>query len=289
MEKIKIITGSQASLTQELANEFNIELIPYYLNYREGKSLREGVDFITEDFYETLYDIDNLPTSSPPSVGDVIKTIERLKKDYDKFIIFTLSKNYSQMYNTCVNAIKELKDTEVHVVDSGGATSYQALMSMMCSKLIQQGKNIEEILEYINNYKNIADDFSVFDTLKYLAKGGRMSKAKAFMGSLLSIKPVIGHRNGAVTPLTKVRTNKQALKFIKNSITKHLEKYPKDRINLVFQGIFMDEWLKNCEEELKELFPVSNIWYARLSAITSIHYGPKSWSIGYCIDFDESM
>jgi DegV family protein with EDD domain len=287
MEKIKIITGSQASLTEKLANEFNIELIPYYLNYREGKSLREGMDFVTEDFYETLYDIDNLPTSSPPSVGDVISTIERLKPNYDKFIIFTLSKNYSQMYNTCINAVNQLKDTEVNVIDSGGATSYQALLSIMCAKLIQKGKTMEQILAYIENYKNIADDFSVFDTLKYLAKGGRMSKAKAFMGSLLSIKPVIGHRDGVVTPFTKVRTNKQAFKFIKDSINTRLEKYPDKKINLMFQGIFMDEWLKECEDNLTQQFQVANVYYARLSAITSIHYGPKSWSIGYCIDLDD--
>jgi DegV family protein with EDD domain len=283
MSKIKIITGSQASLTKQLSEQFNITVIPYYLNYREGKSLKEGIDFETEDFYKSLYDIDNLPTSSPPSVGDIINVITSLRKDYDKFIIFTLSKNYSQMYNTCEQAIKEIKDVEIHLIDSGGATSYQAMMCVMSAEMIKQGKSMDEIFAFVNNFKNLGDDFSVMDTLKYLAKGGRMSKAKAFMGSLLSIKPVIGHRDGFVTAITKVRTNKQALDFILSEIGNRLKNYPNSKINIMLQGIFVDDWLKDCENSIRSNFDVENLWYTRLSAITSIHYGPKSWSVTYCI------
>lgn len=283
MQKVKIITGSQASLTEKLGRQFDIAVIPYYLNYSD-KSLKEGIDFKTEEFYKSLADIDNLPTSSPPSIGDIINVINNLVKNYKEFIIFTLSANYSQMYNTCVQASKQIKDASLHIVDSGGATAYQAMMAIIAARMAKKKESVNDILKMAAEFKDRGDEFCVLNTLKYLAKGGRIGRVKALMGSLLSIKPVIVHRDGITAPLAKARTNRQALIIIIETMKNRLQDYPGHEISVILQGVFMDEWLENVEKALNEQFKIKDLWYSRLSAITSIHFGPKSWSLTYYIE-----
>lgn len=278
MDPIKIITGSQAALTKDLAREYDITLIPYYLNYPKD-SLKEGVDFQTEDFYEKLYDIDQLPGTSPPTIGDIVDTLNRVKSNYKEAVVFTLSSKYSQMYNTCQMAIKEVSGINVHLIDSQGATGYQALMVLKAAHLVKQGKAIEDIKKMVETFKDQSDEYIIMDTLKYLAKGGRIGKVKEVMSSLLSIKPIIAHRDGVIVPIAKVRTNQQALQTMISLIKEKLAAFQNKKIWVLMMGVFMDDWLNEVEESLRTQFDVDQLWYTRLSAITSIHFGPKSWSI----------
>ena len=279
------MTGSQASISTQLAEEFNITIIPYYL-LKDGNSQREGVDFDTNDFYETLKDINSLPTSSPPSIGDIVSVIDHLSRDHDELVLFTLSAKYSQMYNSCKLALSQLKSNslKVHLVDSKGATAYQAMLVIMAARMVKNGWDSSDIITYAQKFNERADEFIILNTLKYLAKGGRIGKVKAFMGSLLSIKPVIVHRNGEGFPITRVRTNQQALTFIKQQISQRIKVNKDGKLNILLQGIGVDDWLKKMESELSKDFNISNLWFTRISAVTSIHYGPESWSLTYCIE-----
>ncbi|MDH5682391.1 MAG: DegV family protein [Spirochaetota bacterium] len=279
MNQIKIVTGSQASLSPELAEQFNVTVIPYYLNY-PNSSIKEGVDIKTEDFYKTLEDIDSLPTSSPPSVGDIQAVLSSLSKENSEIIIFTLSAKYSQMYNSCQQAVQNGGHSNVYVVDSGGATAYQAMMVIMASKMAMEGHSVDSIMENISRFQNYSDEFLVFNTLKYLAKGGRIGKVQAFLGSVISIKPVIIHRDGISTPFTKVRTNKQALKEIITEMKRKISTTDTS-IDVIVQGIGMDEWLEEVEKALYSEFNIRTLWRSRFSAITSIHTGPGAWSLCY--------
>ncbi len=280
MDKIKIITGSQASLSKELAEKYNISIIPYYLIYQD-KTLKEGIDIEPLDFYKELSNIDSLPSTSPPSVSDIQTHIKLFKSEYSHIILITLSSRYSQMHQSCKEVAKS--DSRIHVIDSHGATGYQAMMVLLAAQLVQEGQSFSEINQFIEVFKNRSDEFLVFDTLKYLAKGGRIGRVKAVMGSLLSIKPIVVHRDGLTTPLSRVRTNHQALKVMIEAIHKRLNDYPNGKLYVMIQGIDVEEWLKHVEETLKKEFNISKLWYSRLSAITSIHTGPKTWSLSYSI------
>ncbi|HEO66412.1 MAG TPA: DegV family EDD domain-containing protein, partial [Spirochaetes bacterium] len=131
MEKIKIITGSQASISNELAEEYNISIIPYYLNY-PNESLKEGVDIAPEAFYKRLADIDSLPSTSPPSIADIQVVIDSLKPRYSHLILISLSSKYSNMHQSCKQVA--LSESKVHVVDSQGATGYQAMMALTAAQ-----------------------------------------------------------------------------------------------------------------------------------------------------------
>jgi len=279
MNKIKIVTGSQASITPELANQFDITIIPYYLNYPD-RSLKEGIDIETEVFYKLLDDIDSLPTSSPPSVGDIQEVIESLREESCEIMIFTLSSNYSQMYNSCEQAVKNGSYKNVHVIDSKGATAYQAMMVLISAQMALNGDSLNEILSKVNDFSHKSDEFLVLNTLKYLAKGGRIGRVKAFMSSLISIKPVIVHRDGVTTPLAKSRTHQQALKMIIDEMKKKIGDLTKP-INVIIQGIGNDSWLNEVEQTVSSQFNIETVWRSRFSAITSIHIGSSAWSLTY--------
>ncbi len=280
MEKIKIITGSQASISKELAEEYNISIIPYYLNY-PNESLKEGVDIAPEAFYKQLADIDSLPSTSPPSIADIQAVIDSLKPRYSHLILISLSSKYSNMHQSCKQVA--LSESKVHVVDSQGATGYQAMMALTAAQKVQEGKSFAEVIQFIEDFKDRSDEFLVFDTLKYLAKGGRIGRVKAMMGSLLSIKPVVVHRDGLTTPLTRVRTNPQGLSLMIDLIKKRVKEQPDGKLYVMIQGIDVDEWLSHVKDVLTKEFKITKLLHSRLSAITSIHTGPKTWSLTYSI------
>ena len=281
MKKIKIVTGSQASISSELASQFNISIIPYNLNYPD-RSLKEGIDIKTEEFYNSLDDIDSLPTSSPPSVGDIQEQIETLNKEDCEIMIFTLSSTYSQMYNSCQQALKNGEYKNVHVIDSKGATAYQAMMVLISAQMALNGESVNEILSMVNDFSDRSDEFLVLNTLKYLAKGGRIGRVKALMSSLISIKPVIVHRDGITAPLAKARTHPQALKIIKDEMKQKIGDLSKP-IAVIIQGIKVESLLNQIEQELSAQFNIKTIWRSRFSAITGIHTGPSAWSVTYHI------
>ncbi len=280
MSGIKIITGSQASISDALAKEFNITTIPYYLNY-PNTSLKEGIDITTEDFYKELHNINSLPTTSPPSIGDIQNALRSLCDNHDTMIIITISSKYSQMYNTCQRAIELMNIRNVLVIDSRGATAYQAMMSIRASQLISEGYTIDKLLNWFDTFNTRCEEYIVMDTLKYLEKGGRIGKVKALLSAMISIKPVIVHRDGISTPISKARTHKQALDQILKDMHKKI--LPQQKIWILLQGIFVEEWLNYVENILYEQFSIEKLYATRMSAITSIHMGPGSWSITYYI------
>ncbi len=280
MGKVKIITGSETGITPELAKRFNIELVPYYVSYNH-RTYTEGADFDKEDFYRWLRESNELPTTSHPTLSDITVAFEKVGVETDSIIYVTISSKHSKPFDLANKAKEEFSHLNVEVVDSGKVTAGHGLVALEAARLAGEGADIAEILDRMEKIKERVDEVLALNTLKYLAKGGRIHRAKALLGSILSIKPLITYRDGFTAPIGKVRTHPEALEFIVDKIRADLERYGSSGIRCIVEDADNREWANQVKERITKEFEPEEVWQVSMSPISAVHMGPGAWGVAY--------
>jgi len=280
MGKVKIIAGGETGITKELAKRFDIELVPYYVSYNH-RTYTEGVDLDEREFYRWLRESNELPTTSHPTLSDIIAAFKRAGAETDSIIYVAISSKYSKPFELANKAKEEFPDLSIEVVDSGKATAGHGLVALEAARRAGEGADIAEILGRMEEMKERVDEVLVFNTLKYLAKGGRIHRAKALVGSILSIKPLITYRDGLSTPIGKVRTHPQALDFIVDKIRVDLERYGSPGIRCIVEDADNREWADRVKERIVKEFEPGEVWQVSMSATAAVHIGPGAWGVAY--------
>ena len=278
--KVKVITGSETGITPELAKRFNVELVPYYVSYN-NRTYTEGVDFDKDDFYRSLRQAQNFPTTSHPTRSDIIAAFEKAEEETDSIIYVTISSKHSKTFELAKRAKEEFHDLRIEVVDSGKATAGHGLVALEAARLAGEGADIVKILGRMEELKKRVDEVLALNTLKYLAKGGRIHRGKALLGSILSIKPLLTYRDGFTAPIGKVRTHPEALEFIVNKIRADLERYGSSGIRCIIEDADNREWANQVKERITKEFEPEEVWQVDMSPISAVHIGPGAWGVAY--------
>jgi len=175
---VRIVTDSTDGLSAEIAQKFNITVIPYYV-ISERESLTEDASFDRIQYYRNLSQAEKLPTTSHPSLQDIVETYQRLLLQSDEPIIhLTISAKLTTTYEMALQAKKELPEARIEVYDTEAATARQAPTAIEAARLANSGTKVEEILSSLKENKERIDGIMVFNTLKYLAKGGRIQRTQ---------------------------------------------------------------------------------------------------------------
>ncbi|MCE4047316.1 MULTISPECIES: DegV family protein [Bacillaceae] len=215
MKKIKIVTDSTADLASELIEKYDIEVIPLSISIN-GETFLDRVDINPAEFIQKMKEAENLPKTSQPPVGVFLETYNKLADEGYTVISIHMTGGMSGTVDSARSAAA-LTEADVTVIDSeyiSKALSFQVIEAAM---MAQNGVDKEDILAKIQHVKKHTKLFVVVDTLENLIKGGRIGKGKAFIGSLLNIKPIASLEDGVYTPVTKVRSRAQAVKFLANA------------------------------------------------------------------------
>ncbi|MCM3030594.1 DegV family protein [Niallia sp. MER 6] len=215
MKKIKIVTDSTADLASELIEKYDIEVIPLSISIN-GETFLDRVDINPAEFIQKMKEAENLPKTSQPPVGVFLETYNKLADEGYTVISIHMTGGMSGTVDSARSAAA-LTEADVTVIDSeyiSKALSFQVIEAAM---MAQNGIDKEDILAKIQHVKKHTKLFVVVDTLENLIKGGRIGKGKAFIGSLLNIKPIASLEDGVYTPVTKVRSRAQAVKFLANA------------------------------------------------------------------------
>ena len=168
-------------------------------------------------FYEKLIESDMLPVTSQVSPFAFEEAYQKVREQGDQAIVVTLSSKLSGTWQSARLAAEGYEDV-VKVVDSENASMGQHALVEYALRLIRSGLTFKEIVEKLENDKSRIRLIALLDTLEYLKKGGRISKAAAVAGSLLSIKPVIAIQRGEVAVLGKARGSKQGNNLLAEQI-----------------------------------------------------------------------
>jgi DegV family protein with EDD domain len=207
---IKIVTDSTAYLPADYVHEHDIHVVPLLVHFGEDV-YKEGVELSTAEFYEKLRAADELPTTSQPSAGEFHEVFGPLIEAGHEILALTISAKLSGTWNSAKAAQAMLSDAPISVIDSLSTSVGLQLMIETAVSAISSGATRGEIVERIEKMKGQIQVLFVVDTLEYLAKGGRIGNARAFLGTMLKIKPILCLNDGAIEPLEQVRSKRKAV------------------------------------------------------------------------------
>ncbi len=221
MNKIIITTEDTCDLTPELCKQYNIATIGLNLIVDEVEYNSQSNPISTENFYKAMR-ADKKVSTSLVNEFDALAFFENLlKQDYD-IVHIGFSKNLSGTYNNIINASEQLKQTygdRIRVVDSLSASMGEGLIAVMASIYNDGTKSLDEIAEYALNVSKQMSHLFIVDSLKYLARTGRISKLTAGIGTLLQIKPVLhADDEGRLTNIQKVISRKKSINVLADKV-----------------------------------------------------------------------
>ena len=202
--KIRIVIDSTTDISEEMKER--VSIVPLTVNF-DGEEYVDGVDITKSQFYEKLIESDTLPTTSQPSPAAFESVYEEAKRNGETVIVITLSSELSGTYRSARIA-SEYYDN-VYVVDGRSATIGTAILVELALELVDKGESAENIVNILNEEKNNICVVAMLNTLEYLRLGGRISRICCIAGEILSVKPVIGIKDGAIKILGKARGSKQ--------------------------------------------------------------------------------
>jgi DegV family protein with EDD domain len=185
----------------------NMRVVPLYVRFGD-ESFRDYIELDPHGFYQRLRRAAELPTTSQPTPQDFVSTYHALT-GYERIYSLHISSKLSGTFQSATIAAAE--DAErIRLVDTESASVGIGMLALAIQELLARGTTDEEVEALIAQHRERGRILFTVDTLEFLAKGGRIGRAKALMGSVLNVKPILGIEDGEVVPLTRARGRAKA-------------------------------------------------------------------------------
>ena len=211
---IALVTDSTADLSSAVASQYAIEVVPALVNIH-GKSYADGIEISREEFYRLLPNLNPPPTTSAPSVGSFQKVYEKLLgRGAETILSIHAASRLSGIFNAARVAAQEFQE-RVRVLDSEQLSLGIGFQVLAGAEVAQRGALLEEVLAAIDSVRRRVRVVALLDSLEYVRRSGRVSWAKAVIGTLLRLQPLVELRFGQVQRLGQARTRWQGLKQLK--------------------------------------------------------------------------
>ena len=271
-QKIAILVDSGTDVPPEFVKEHNIFVAPLKIIYKDGE-YEDRLDITPQEIYDRLET--EIPTTSLPSTERVISLFDRMvEQGYDTVLIITISSGLSGTHNMIRMLAEQYGKLAYHMVDTKNIGIGAGQQAMLAAELIANGEELDSILSKLDTSIRQSRIFFCLDTLEYLAKGGRIGKVSALLGSLLKMRPVITcNPEGIYETVAKVRGSAQAMSKAISLAAAEAGKHLRYSI-AVAHGSAVEE-ANRVMEELKRLVP-KGVSYIRtdISPALSVHTGP---------------
>jgi DegV family protein with EDD domain len=230
VRRVAIFTDSASDLDPAEAQSSDIRIVPLLVTFG-GQTYKAGVDLSTAEFWERMTAPDApFPTTAASSPGSFKEAYEQAFADGAEAIVsIHVAGSLSATIKSAQIARDMLPDREIHVVDSLGASMAQGILCRMAVEMADAGRSAEDIAAVLESRAPDMRIYVALETLEYLKKGGRISGARAAIGTLLSVKPIISVKHGTVDTADRVRTRSKARERLLELI---LEK-PIERISIL--------------------------------------------------------
>ncbi|CDF69617.1 DegV family protein [Lactobacillus acidophilus] len=287
--KIALVTDSTSVLTEQEVKDNNINVVPIPVIVGDKEYL-EGVNITSEQLFEMQRQGAAFPKTSQPSMGQMLELFNKLHDEgYEAIIAITLSSGISGFYQNLVNMAHNNPEYNLYPYDSKMTVKLQGYLVLAAAKMIKKGLEPEAIINNLDKIRDTIQELFVVDDLKNLSRGGRLSNASAFIGTMLQIKPILTFNDeGKIVAFDKIRSMKQAVsKVEKLALEKTAELPYRDKLRLF---VFHSNDHKQAEEIkqfINENFPNKPVDIAEFSPVIATHLGEKSIAIAWMIDIDK--
>ncbi len=271
MNKLKIawITDTTASLSKEFIEKHHIHVIPLHVVIND-KFYKETIDITEEDFYTRMKNGEGKFQSSQPNIGDIVELYERLKEEYDFGVAIHASSTLTGTYQTSLMAA-EMAGFKLFAIDSRTGSFPLSFLVQRGIDLVEQGLEIGEVVDQLNNLREHTRLFLVPSNLDQLHKSGRVSGSQKILASLFNIKPILSIEDGAAMIKDKVRTEKKALAWLVNHLKEDLETKTVQKVAIVHAND--QEKANGLEKIINETFPTIETEKLMLITVAGVHTG----------------
>ena len=275
--KTRIIVDSTADLMPEFKSR--VHTVPLTVNFGD-KEFIDGVTIDHKAFYERLVESDALPTTSQATPDAFMKEYEKAKEAGEAAVVITLASKFSGTYQSAMIAAEDYD--HIYIVDSSSAAMGSGILVELAFRLLDGGKTAEEIAKTLNEEKKKIVAVALVDTLEYLKKGGRISKAVAFAGGVLNIKPVLSVIDGEINMLGKARGSKMGNNLRVQDIEKAGGIDFSKPVLLGYSGI-SDALLKKYIEDSRHIWEgnLQEIRYTSVGSVIGTHAGPGAVVVAF--------
>lgn len=277
---VKVVTDSTSYISDELIKEYDISIVSLNV-ILQGKSYRE-VDLDNRDFYRIMDETGEIPTSSQPSMEELLKVFKDIVSKGDDVLGIFLSSNMSGTYSSAhlvkEMTLEEYPNAKIEILDSRTNCMQMGFQALQAARVAKAGKSLEEVVDEAKKVIENSRFLFVPDTLKYLKKGGRIGGAAALFGTILQIRPILTVNDGVTSVFEKVRTKKKAINTIVNKVLTDIDEgglgeVIVHHINCEEEGL---ELAKSLEEKLNIKVNIQSI-----GPIIGLHVGPGSMGVAY--------
>ncbi|UQS84388.1 DegV family protein [Bombilactobacillus thymidiniphilus] len=285
--RIAVVTDSSSYLSKQEAQEYGVHIVSLPV-IMEGHTYHEGVDISTADFYEKMRNMDELPKTSQPSLGEMDKLYDQLADEgYDIVISIHLAATISGFINSLHTLAASKTNIKLVPYDSQITIRLMGYLALQAGKMAQEGLNLDTILSRLDMLRATIDENFIVKDLTNLVKGGRLSNASAVIGNMLNIKPLLtfDDETDEIVAYGKVRSEKKA--YLKSE-----ERFRRAQAEAKFPYRLVvldandpkenDRWTAHLREE----FPDITIEQSYFGPVIGTHLGEKAMAIAWMKDFD---
>lgn len=291
-EAFHIISDGSCDLPQELAEEKNITVVPFYVSFDDEHYYKENVEIGIRDFYQQMVDKKGVyPKSSMPSTQDYIDVFMPYAEQGMPVICICITTKFSGSMQSAVNArnavLEEYPEARITVIDSCVNTVLQGLFVLEAAALRDSGMGCEEAAARLEEIKGSGRIFFTVGDMEYLKHGGRIGKVASVAGSVLGIRPVITLREGEIFPSGigrgRRRTTDKALELLIEYLKESGKGVDRFSITIGF-GYDYEEAVEFRAHALETLqargFSIEDIPIYQIGATISVHTGPYPLGFG---------
>lgn len=270
---LRVIVDSGSSIKQDEKEMLNVDIIPLKVLIDE-KEYQDGVDLDYDFYYDTLINRKIFPKTSLPCLTDLEDMVKKYTDAGDDVIIVTISSKISGSFN----AIKLLfeDNDKVNVIDS--LTAVGGVRFIVDCINMNRDLPVPQIIKNVNNLIPRIKVRAIPETLEYLHRGGRLSKMEMILGSILSIKPIIGFIDGKVRVITKKHGVNNSMKFLASDV---LESGVDPQYGIIASYTYnkenLEKLIKYTDQSLVDLIKV----YDDLTPSIASHWGPNAFGYIY--------
>lgn len=275
---VHVITDTTAGLSRDLTRKLGIPVIPQYVIFGE-KTYRDDSELDTQTFLKYLKESKQLPKTAAPSPELYKPFFQQAAEKGESVVVITPSEKVSGTYNSAMIAREDFKSADVRVIDSRSIAGNLGTLSLIAHEMAQSGKSADEIEAKIKELIPRGRTYFLIDTLEYLQKGGRIGGARALIGELLQVKPILQIKDGQVAPFDQERTKKRALAKLVEVVTEQAGSSSDPHLCVMHVDAEADA--KSLAETLSSNLKISSIPLYELPPAIVVHAGPKTLAVGF--------
>ena len=279
---VRLVTDSTCDLPQELAEQWGLTVIPCNVHI-DDEVFKDGLDIGPDEFYRRLVSSTRLPTTAQPSVNDFLQVYKALCDGGHDVVSIHLSEKFSGTLNSAMQAREAISSAQsggegrserIEIIDSQMASMGLGLVALAAAEIVKTGASCDQVVAQVQSCLPRTHCYFLLDTLEYLQKGGRIGKARAFLGTLLSIKPILAIKDGEAHPVERVRTRERGLQRLVEIIQ---GLGPVERLSILHSTAPDDaEALK---VRLTGLAPEGEIIMSRFGPVVGTYLGPGTLGV----------